>query len=155
MMQVIQVITKWHFCKITNSKTMSWLSSLKKNLATLFCPWHNVHEIFHKTKFVSCYKSYCPSWTKCDMPHCHNTPCCPAIKLVLCCTSSMHAAQYSPKLLYVVCPSLHHNSPRIAPKWKRKIVGRKCQNSKQKQFKITYLVSPLNHSQRSTRGTVS
>ena len=89
------------------------------------------------------------------MLHCHNTPCCPVRNLVPCCTPSIHAAQYSPKLLYEVCPSLHHNSPKIAPKWQRKIVGGKCQNSKQKQFKITYLVFPLNHSKRSTRGTVS
>ena len=48
-------------------------------------------------------------------------------------------------------PSLHHNNPKIAPKWKRKFVWRKCQSSKKKQFKITYVVSPLNHSKRSTK----
>ena len=78
-------------------------------------------------------------------------------------TKPVYAVLYNPKyvhktsqkLLYVVCSNQHDNSHKIAPKWQKKIVWKKYQSSRKKQFKITYFVSLLNLSQESTKGTFS
>ena len=100
--------------------------------------------------------------------HCHNTTktCSFDVlqNLVLCCTTNLSQNLYmlsytvqktSPKMLYAVCSNLHHNNHKIAPKWQKKVVWKKYQSSRKKQFKITYCVSFLNLSRGSTKGIVS
>ena len=124
-----------------------WLKTLSQCfvLDTMCIKYSTRLSLFHATNFaVQVEQSMicCIATTPQNQLHC-----CPTKNLVLCCTINLHLLSYSPKLLYAVCSNLHHNNPKISSKWQKKIVWIKYQNSRKKQFKMTYFFSPINHSQ--------
>ena len=155
MMQVIQVITKWHFCKITNSKTMSWLSSLKETLPHYFAldimymKYSTRPNLCHATNYTVQVEQNVICHTATTLRASLEKSLCYASPQVCMLPNTVqNCSMQSAQACIITAPKLHKNGKGKLCEESIKTVGKN--NSK-----ITYFVPPLNLSQGSTKGTVS